>query len=126
MKKSLILLMAMAITGLVLAAAQAQVNVSGDWAFTLTTPRGDMPSDVTFAQDGEKLTVTMKNERGESTGQGTVKGQDIEWTVTRQTPRGEFTINYKGKIADEKTMSGEAQMGDRGPFQWKATRKPKA
>ncbi len=126
MKKVLIVIMAMAMTGLVLAAAQAKVNVSGEWAFTMTTPRGDRTSDVTFAVDGEKLTVTIKSERGESTGQGTIKGQDIEWTVTRQTPRGEFTVNYKGKVTDENTMSGEAVMGDMGAMQWKATRKPKA
>ena len=78
MKKSLILIMALAMTGLFLAAAQAQVNASGDWTFTMSTPRGDRTSDATFVQDGEKLTVTMKGQRGESTGQGTVKGQDIE------------------------------------------------
>ncbi len=125
MKKSLILIMALAMTGLFLAAAQAQVNVSGDWTFTMSTPRGDRTSDATFAQDGEKLTVTMKGQRGESTGQGTVKGQDIEWTITRETPRGQSTVTYKGKIADENTMSGEAQMGEMGAMQWKAARKPK-
>ena len=125
MKRPLILIMAVAITGFFLAAAQAQVNVSGDWTFTMTTPRGDRTSDVTFAQDGEKLTMTMKSERGEATGEGTVKGEDIEWTVTRQTPRGEMTVNYKGKIAGGNTMEGEAQMGDFGTMQWKATRKPK-
>jgi hypothetical protein len=125
MKRSMILIMAVAMTGLLVAAAQAQVNVSGDWTFTMTTPRGERTNDVTFVQDGEKLTVTMKSERGDSTGEGTLKGQDIEWTVTRQTPRGEMTVTYKGKIADENTMEGEAQMGDFGTMQWKATRKPK-
>ena len=125
MKKSLILIMAVAMTGLAATAAQAQVNVGGDWTLTMTTPRGERTNDVTFVQDGETLTVTMKSERGESTGAGTLKGQDIEWTVTRQTPRGEFTVTYKGKIADENTMGGEAQMGDFGAMQWKATRKPK-
>jgi hypothetical protein len=125
MKRSMILIMAVAMTGLFAAAAQAKVDVSGDWTFTMTTPRGERTSDVTFVQDGETLTVTMKSERGDSTGAGTVKGQDIEWTVTRQTPRGEMTVTYKGKIADENTMSGEAQMGDFGAMAWKAVRKPK-
>ena len=125
MKTSLILIMAAAMTGLWLAAAPAQVNVSGDWTFTMTTPRGERTSDVTFALDGEKLTVTMKSERGDATGEGTVKGEEIEWTVTRQTPRGEMTVNYKGKIADANTMEGEAQMGDFGAMAWKAARKPK-
>jgi hypothetical protein len=125
MKKCLMLVLALAMTGLLVSAAQKQVNVTGDWNFTLTTPRGERQSEATLTQEGEKLTVTMKSQRGDVTGQGTVKGQDIEWTITRETPRGQFTTTYKGKIADENTMSGEAQMGDFGTMQWKATRKPK-
>jgi hypothetical protein len=125
MKKPLILIMAIAMTGLFLAAAQAQVNVTGDWTFTMTTPRGERTSDVKFTQDGEKLTVVMTSQRGESKGEGTVKGQDIEWTVTRQTQRGEFSMTYKGKIENENTMSGEVEMGQMGAMAWKATRKAK-
>ena len=126
MKKATILIMTLAMTGLFAAAAQAQVSVSGDWTFTMSTPRGDRTSDVTFVQEGEKITVTMKSERGEATGEGTVKEKEIEWTVTRQTPRGEMTVNYKGKVADDgSTMDGEAQMGDFGAMAWKAVRKPK-
>ena len=122
MKKSLVLLMAMAMAGLFLAAAQAQVNVTGDWTLTVTTPRGDRVNDVTFTQDGEKLTVVMKGQRGESKGEGTIKGQDISWTITRQTPQGDMTSTYKGKVTDDKTMSGEAVMSQ-GTMAWKATKK---
>lgn len=125
MKKAAILIMALATTGLFLAGAQAQLNVSGEWTFTMSTPRGDRTSDVAFVQEGEKLTVTMKSERGESTGAGTVKGQEIEWTVTRQTPRGEMTVHYAGKAVDANTLEGEAQMGDFGAMAWKAVRKAK-
>ncbi len=125
MKKYAILCLALAMTGLFAAKAQAAVNVSGDWTFTMTTPRGERTMDVTFAQDGEKLTVTMKGQRGETKGEGTVKGDEIQWTITRQTERGEFTMNYKGKIADENTMSGEAE-SQMGTMAWKAARKPKA
>lgn len=125
MKKATILIMSLAMSGLSLAAAQAQANVSGDWTFTMSTPRGDRTNDVTFSQDGEKLTVTMKSERGESSGEGTVKGQEIEWTVTRQTPRGEMTVHYTGKVVDANTLEGEARMGDFGAMAWKAVKKPK-
>ncbi len=123
MKKAAILIMALATTGLFLAAAQAQPNVSGEWTFTMSTPRGARTNDVTFVQEGEKLTVTMKRERGDSTGAGTIKGQEIEWTVTRPTPRGEFTVPYKGKVVSESAMCGEAQMGDFGAMAWKAAKK---
>lgn len=100
----------------------AQVDVSGEWEFTAETPRGTMNSTVKFAQDGESLTVTMISQRGESTGTGTLKGADIEWTITREGPRGTFTMTYKGKV-EGNTMSGEAQMGDFGTMEWKATKK---
>lgn len=99
-----------------------EVNVTGDWEMTTTTPRGERTRDVHFEQEGEKLTVTMQGRRGEVTAEGTVKGNEIEWTITRSTPRGEFTMTYTGKI-EEDTMSGEVQMGDFGSGEWKAKKK---
>lgn len=100
-----------------------EVNVSGDWELTMETQRGEMTRDVHFEQEGENLTVTMESPRGgEVTGKGTIKGNDIEWTVTRSTPRREFTMTYSGKVEGD-TMSGEVQMGDFGTFEWKAKRK---
>ncbi len=98
------------------------VNVTGDWEITITTPRGERTQDINFKQEGEKLTVTMQGRRGEVTGEGTVKGNEIEWTITRSTPRGEFTMTYTGKIEGD-TMSGEVQIGDFGPGEWKAKKK---
>ena len=97
-------------------------NVTGDWEMTITTPRGERTQDVNFKQEGEKLTVTMQGRRGEVTAEGTVKGNEIEWTITRSTPRGEFTMTYTGKIEGD-TMSGEVQIGDFGPGEWKAKKK---
>lgn len=102
--------------------AQSAPGVSGEWDFTMTTPRGEMTSTAKFVQDGEKITVTMTNPRGESTGEGTLKGADIEWTITREGPNGPSTLTYKGTVEGD-TMKGQAQMGDRGAMDWKATRK---
>ena len=100
-----------------------QVDVTGEWELTIKSPRGEMTSDIRFEQKGENLTVTMEGRQGnEITGQGTVTGDEIEWTITRSTPRGEMTVTYKGTVEGD-TMSGEAQFGDRGSFEWSATRK---
>jgi len=100
-----------------------EVNVTGDWEMTFTTPRGDERTrDIHFEQEGEKLTVTMQGRGGEVKGEGTVKGNEIEWTITRSTPRREFTMTYTGKIEGD-TMSGEVQMGDFGSGEWKAKKK---
>ena len=98
------------------------VNVTGDWEMTTQSPRGERTSDIHFAQDGEKLTVTMQLMGEEATAEGTVKGNKIEWSITRSTERGEFTISYTGTV-DGDTMSGEAKMGDRGAMEWTAKKK---
>ena len=108
---------------LAISLSSQEVNVTGDWEMTLTTPRGERTRDIHFEQEGEKLTVTWQSMRGEEvTAEGTVKGNEIEWSVSRSTPRGKFTATYIGKIEGD-TMSGEVRMGDRGPFEWKAKRK---
>jgi len=122
MKKVCLVFLLLAISGLLTLAAQ--VNVTGDWSFTITTPRGERTSDIKFVQDGEKLTVTMQGMRGgEITGEGTVKGDNIEWSITREGPQGSFAMTYKGKIQDANTISGEVEMGNFGTATWKAVRK---
>lgn len=100
-----------------------EVDVTGDWEMTTQSPRGERTSTVHFEQDGEKLTVTTQTMRGdEVTGEGTIVGNKIEWTITMSTPRGDFTIIYTGTVEGD-TMSGEAQMGDFGTMEWTAKKK---
>jgi len=105
----------------VLWAAQ-DVNVTGDWEMTTQSPRGERTSDIHFEQEGEKLTVTMQMRGEEVTAEGTVKGNTIEWSITRDTQRGEFTVSYKGTVEGD-SMSGEAQIGDFGTMEWTAKKK---
>ncbi|MDI6845734.1 MAG: hypothetical protein QME28_06315 [Candidatus Saccharicenans sp.] len=122
MKKLFVFLLILATSGLL--AVMAQVNVTGEWTFTITTPRGERTSDIKFVQEGEKLTVTMQGMRGgEITAEGTVRGNQIEWSVTRETPQGTFTMTYRGKIEDANTITGEVEMGNFGTATWKAVRK---
>jgi len=124
MKKAFPLLAILALALLAFSQAAQQVNVTGDWELTVTTPRGERPPQaISFKQEAEKLTVTITDPRGgEIKGEGTVKGNEIEWTITRTTQRGEFKQTFKGKIEGDK-MSGQVQMGDFGSFDWKAAKK---
>jgi len=124
MSKVLPLITVLALALFAFSLSAQQVNVSGDWELTMTTPRGERPPQtITLKQEGEKLTVTMTGRQGEEIkAEGTVKGNEIEWSMTRSTPRGESTTTYKGKIEGD-TMSGQVQMGDFGTFDWKATKK---
>ena len=99
-----------------------EVDVSGDWEMTMQIRDREMIQSVHFDQDGEKITVTMESRMGESTGEGTIKGNKVEWTITRETPRGDMTITYSGTVEGD-TMTGEAQMGDFGAMEWTAKKK---
>ncbi len=121
--KSLIALCAMVL--LVLPLAAQQVNVSGDWEMTSTGRGGqERTTPIHFEQDGEKITVTMQGFRGnEMKGEGTIKGNEIEWSFTISIPeRGDMTMTYKGKVEGD-TMSGTVQRGDFGSSEWKAKKK---
>ena len=99
------------------------VDVTGDWEMTTVSPRGERTSTVHFEQDGEKITVTMEGRQGdEITGEGTIQGNAIEWTISRSTPRGDMTMTYEGTV-DGDTMSGTVEVGDFGSFDWTAKRK---
>ncbi len=124
MKKLSLLASTVLVLGLLGNFSLAQTaDVSGEWDFTMQTPRGERTSTIRIAQDGEKITVTMPGFRGgEVTGEGTVKGNAIEWTITRSTPQGEFTVTYKGTV-EGTTMSGTAEMGQMGTMEWTAKKK---
>jgi hypothetical protein len=136
MKKAIVAMLALALTG-ALAYAAAAFNVTGDWEFTMTTQRGPMVSQLKFVQDGEKLAVTMIREGRdgqmmESKGEGTLKGADIQWKIVRTGRDGQtMEITYTGKVTDDNTMNGTMAGGfgppggTQEPPAWKAVRKPK-
>ena len=105
-----------------------EIDVTGDWEMTSQTPRGERTQTIHIEQDGEKLTVTMQGgfrggqEGSEITAEGTIKGNKLEWSFTRSSPRGDFTTKYTGTVEGD-TMSGEVDRGERGTAPWSAKRK---
>lgn len=81
-------------------------DISGDWEMKMTMRDQERISAIKFVQDGENLTVTMEGRRGgDMEGKGTVKGNEVEWTVVRETQRGTFETTYKATV-DGNTMTG--------------------
>ena len=132
MKKGLMVLLAILVTGVLAMAA----DITGTWEMTTIIQRGgqatERKQDVTFKQEGEKLTVSwMQAGRGggdpvEVKGEGTVKGNDIEWKITRTTPRGDMTTAYKGTIVDATHLKGTQTMNMGGQdmtSDWTAVKK---
>ena len=61
-------------------AAQAKVDVTGKWAFSVETSAGAGSPTFTFKQDGEKLTGHYTGTFGEAEVTGTIKGADITFS----------------------------------------------
>ena len=107
------------------------IDLTGDWEMTTESPRGERTQTIHIEQDGEKLTITMtggpgrrggQGGGGEITAEGMIKGNKVEWSFTRNTPRGDFTTKYTGTVEGD-TMSGEVDRGQRGTAPWSAKRK---
>ena len=95
------------------AVAADTANVAGEWALTVETPNGTGTPTVIFKQDGENLTGTYKGRLGEAPIKGTVKGNEIKFSVTLSAQGQEIEIEYSGTV-DGDSMKGKAKFGDFG------------
>lgn len=119
------LIVALVAAGAVSLRAQ-DASVAGEWELVAGTQKGDVTWKVVFAQAGESLDVAMTGPRGyEVKGQGTLRGDAIEWSVRVTSPRGEIDIVYKGTVSGD-TMAGEVVRGNIGSAAWSAKRKTAA
>jgi D-glucosaminate-6-phosphate ammonia-lyase len=88
-------------------------DVTGEWKLTVESPNGTGTPTVTFKQDGETLTGTYKGRFGEAPLKGTVKGNDIKFSLTISPQGQDLQIDYTGTV-DGDTMKGKAKFGDLG------------
>src|SRR5205807_1264164 len=88
-------------------------NVTGEWNLTVESPNGTGTPTVTFKQDGETLTGTYKGRLGEAPLKGTVKDNDIKFSLTISPQGQEIQIDYTGTL-DGDTMKGKVKFGDLG------------
>lgn len=95
------------------AIAADTANVSGEWALTVDTPNGTGTPSVIFKQDGEDLTGTYKGRFGESQLKGTVKGNEIKFSVTISPQGQDLVVEYSGTV-DGDSMKGKAKFGEFG------------
>ncbi len=120
---ALILALAAALPGPRSGAALQDVRVDGEWELVTKAPQNEVVWKVVFKQAGADLEVSMTGPQGKETkGSGTIRGAEIEWTVTRRTSRGETTLVYKGTV-DGDAMAGEVSLGRLRSFPWEAKRK---
>jgi hypothetical protein len=100
----------------------ADTNVTGKWEITTSSPRGERTSSIEFIQSGQELkVVTEGRDGGKVEGTGTITGDKIAWSITRETQRGTFMMTYHGTVA-ETSMEGDVEFGTMGSGKWTATK----
>jgi hypothetical protein len=88
-------------------------DVTGEWKLTVESPNGTGTPTVTFKQDGETLTGTYKGRFGEAPLKGTVKDNDIKFSLTISPQGQDLQLDYTGTV-DGDTMKGKVKFGDLG------------
>lgn|SRR5436190_22599029 len=101
--------------------AQA-TNVTGEWAFTVTTDQGAGNPVLTFKQDGEKLTGKYAGQLGNADLTGTVKGSAIHFTFTLDVQGQQAPVTYDGTV-EKNTMKGKMDIGGMVNGTFTATKK---
>ena len=89
-------------------------NVSGTWKGSYPGRDGQTrESTIVLKAEGEKLTGTVAGGRGESEiKDGTIKGDDISFSVVRNFGGNEVTVKYKGKVAGD-AIQFKVEAGER-------------
>lgn len=106
------------------AQAPAKIDVTGAWAFEVQTQAGTGTPQVTFKQDGEKLTGHYSSSLlGEADLTGTVKGQAIEFSMTMNVQGNSISISYSGTVEDASTMKGKVNFAGLGEGTFTGKRK---
>jgi hypothetical protein len=93
--------------------ADARLDLSGTWAFSVETGAGSGTPTITLNQQGEKLTGHYSGQLGEAPLTGTVKGTSIEFAIDVSVQDTALHVVYSG-TAGKDAMNGTVRLGDLG------------
>jgi hypothetical protein len=94
-------------TGRAAMAAGAATNVAGTWALTMNGRRGTFHQTLKLEQRASAVHGTLSSRMGDTPLKGSIKGDALTFTVTRNTPRGTFTMKYSATVSGD-SMKGTA------------------
>ncbi len=104
--------------------APAKIDVTGAWAFEVQTDAGTGTPQVTFKQDGGKLTGHYSSPLlGEAELTGTVKERAIEFSFTVSVEGNSLSVSYTGTVEDNNTMKGKVNLAGMGEGTFTGKRK---
>ena len=104
------------------ASAQARIDVTGKWLFTVETSAGGGTPTITLKQDGDKLTGHYTGQLGESDLTGTVKGQEVTFTFAVEVQGTRLVCTYAGNVENKDSLKGTVKIAPLGDGTFTARR----
>lgn len=101
--------------------AAAAVDATGTWSLEVDTGQGTGTPTFILKQDGEKISGQYKGMFGEAPVAGTIKGNEIAFSVDITIEGNSARITYTGTI-EKDTMKGKVKFGDLAEGTFKGTR----
>jgi len=107
-----VIAVALAFAGAATVAAQAKIDLTGKWVFTVQTDAGTGTPTVTFKQDGEKVSGHYSSQTlGEADLTGTLKGQSLNFTFQADLGGQAVPVTYAATVENKDSMKGTIDIG---------------
>ena len=90
---------------------KTNVDVSGLWEVTASTPRGQRKTELTI----RKTESQFSGQTDDETFPIQVNGDQISWSQKQSTPMGEMELNFQGTVLDNNNIEGVTTMSS-GPM----------
>jgi hypothetical protein len=99
------------------ALAAAQLDLTGEWALQLTTPRGPAEYTLYLTHEGPRLSGHLSSQFGELQVRGTVNGDEVKLSWSEVDNGKTLEITLTGTVKGD-AITGTARLGTvgEGPF----------
>ena len=92
--------------------------VDGTYKIEIETPIGKQEATMALKTAGEKLSGTAESPLGKGDFTGTVKGNDLSWSLEVNSPMGKIKLDFTGKLSGN-DISGQVKLGGFGNSSFK-------
>ena len=96
--------------GFAVRAEEKKIDLTGTWKSSYTNQDGQVrESTIKLKAEGDKLTGTVSGRNNDATiEQGTIKGDEVSFQVTREFNGNKVVIKYSGKVSGD-TIKGKSE-----------------
>ncbi|MBT6376487.1 MAG: hypothetical protein HOJ74_17410, partial [Gemmatimonadales bacterium] len=91
-----------------------EFDLTGEWVFNVESPNGLGERQVTFVQEGNKLTGEISSSMASGDLEGTIEGDQVFFVASIFMDAGAFAVTYKATYLDGQLRNGTIDFGDYG------------